>query len=67
MVLQANKKMSNIILEEFDVCHQFMSNYVQFILPLNERNFVGLEHNVGCEDYVIFVNYDKKQFRDKIQ
>ena len=49
--------MSNIILEEFDVCHQFMSNYVEFILPLNERNFVGLEHNVGCEDYVIFVNY----------
>ena len=59
--------MSNIILEEFDVCHQFMSNYVEFILPLNERNFVGLEHNVGCEDCVIFVNYYKKHFGDKIQ
>ena len=59
--------MCKIIIEKFDVCHKFMSNCFQFILPLNERKFLTLKHNVSCKDFVTFVNYDKEQFGDKIQ
>ena len=54
--------MSKIIVEEFDVCHKFISGCVQYILPLNKRKFVNLTHEVGSEDFVIFVSYDKKTF-----
>ena len=59
--------MYRIIIVKFDVSHNFMSNCFQFILPLNERKFLTLEHNVSCKDFVTFVNYDKEQFGDKIQ
>ena len=44
-----------------------MESCVQHILPLNEREFVGLTHIVSCDEFVIFVSYDKKVFGDKIQ
>ena len=59
--------MSKIIVEEFDICHKFMESCVQHILPLNEREFVGLTHIVSCDEFVIFVSYDKKVYGDKIQ
>ena len=60
-------KMSKIIVKEFDVCHKFMESCLQHILPLNEREFVGLTHLVSCDEFVIFISYDKKIFGDKIQ
>ena len=43
-----------------------MSDFIQFILPLNKRKFIGLEHNESCDNFVILVNYDKTQFGDRI-
>lgn len=44
-----------------------MGNSVGYILPLEEKNFVDLTHNVSCDDFVGFVTYDKKNFgREKI-
>ena len=45
-----------------DVCHKFMGNSVGYILPLEEKNFVDLTHNVSCDDFVSFVLYGKKNF-----
>ena len=59
--------MSKIIVEEFDVCHKFMSDCVQYILPLKDRKFVNLTHVVGSDDFIIFMSYDKKNFRGRIQ
>ena len=43
-----------------------MSNTFQFILPLEERTFVHLIHNVACEDFLIFVNYEKNNLEIKL-
>ena len=60
------KKMSKIVVEEFDVCHKFVSEVVEFILPIEQRRFVLVEHNVSCEDFTIFVGYDKLLFEHKV-
>ena len=60
------KKMSKIVVEEFDVCHKFVSEVVEFILPIEQRRFVLVEHNVSCEDFIIFVGYDKSLFEHKV-
>ena len=59
--------MSKVIVEEFDACHRFMSGYVQFILPLVERKYVQLTHNVASENVVIFVNYDKNKIKEFVE
>ena len=61
LVLQVNKKMYNIVGEEFDVCHKFLENCVQHILK-----FVSISHLVGSEEFHIFVEYDKKNFGGRI-
>ena len=38
--------MSKIVVEEFDVCHKFVSEVVEFILPIEQRRFVLVEHNI---------------------
>ena len=48
-----------------DVCHKFMGNSVGYILPLEEKNFVDLTHNVSCDDFVSFVSYYEKNFGEK--
>ena len=53
-------------IEEFDVCHKFVSEVAEFILPIEQRSFVLVEHNVSCEDFIIFVGYDKSLFEHKI-
>ena len=58
--------MSKIVVEEFDVCHKFVSEVVNFILPFEQRRFVLVEHNLSCEDLLIFVGYDKSLFEHKI-
>ena len=58
--------MSKIVVEEFDVCHKFVSEVVEFILPIEQRRFVLVEHNVSCEDFIIFVGYDKLLFEHKV-
>ena len=57
--------MSKIVVEEFDVCHKFVSEVVEFILPIEQRRFVLVEH-VSCENFIIFVRYDKSLFEHKI-
>ena len=59
--------MSKIIVEVFDVFHNFMSACVRYILPLNYRKFVHLTHLVGSDSFTIFVPYDKENFGDTIQ
>ena len=59
--------MSKITVEEFEVCHQFMQCCAPYILPLHERKFVNLTHMVSCDDFVIFVSYDNKNFEGRIQ
>ena len=59
--------MSKVIVEEFDACHRFMSDYVQFILLLVERKYVQLTHNVASENVVIFVNYDKNKIKEFVE
>ena len=59
--------MSKIIVEVFDVFHNFMSACVRYILPLNYRKFVHLTHLVGSDSFTIFVRYDKENFGDTIQ
>ena len=60
------KKMSKIAVNEFDVCHKFVSEVVNFILPFEQRRFVLVDHNVSCEDFIILVGYDKSLFEHKI-
>ena len=59
--------MSKVNVEEFDACHRFMSDYVQFILLLAERKYVQLTHNVASENVVIFVNYDKNNLEIRLR
>ena len=59
--------MSKIIVEVFDVFHNFMSACVRYILPFNYRKFVHLTHLVGSDSFTIFVPYDKENFGDTIQ
>ena len=51
--------MSKIVIEEFEVCHKFISEVVDFILSIKQRKFVQVEHNFSPEDFVIFIGYDK--------
>ena len=59
------KKVSKIVVEVFDVCHKFMSEIVEFILPIEQRRFVAVGHNVSCEDFLTFIGYDKSLFEHK--
>ena len=59
--------MSKVIVEEFDVCHNFMTDCVRYILPFNYRKFVHLTHLVSSDSFTIFVSYDKERFGDRIQ
>ena len=58
--------MSKIVIGEFEVCHKFISEVVHFILPIEQWKFVQVEHNVSCEDFLIFIGYDKDEFEHKI-
>ena len=57
--------MSKIVIEEFEVCHKFIFKVVEFILPIRQKLLVQVEH-VSCEDFVIFIRYDKHKFQHKI-
>ena len=59
--------MSKITVDEFEVCHQFMQCCVSYILPLHERKFADLTYLVSCNESIIFVSYDKKNFGGRIQ
>ena len=39
----------------------------EVLLPLAERNFIHISHLVSCNDCVIFINYQKNSYGDKIQ
>ena len=54
------KNMYKIVVEEFDVCHKFVENCVEYILPPNEREFVNISHLVGSKEFHIFVGYNMK-------
>ena len=58
--------MSKIVIEQFEFCHKFIFEVVKFILPILQRMLVQVEHNVSCEDFVIFIRYDKDKFQHKI-
>ena len=38
-----------MFVEEFIVCHNFVSDCVQYILPPHERKIVDVSHLVGAE------------------
>ena len=59
------RKMSKIVAEAFDVCNKFISEIVEFILPIEQR-FVVVEHNVSFEDFLIFIGYNKSLFEHNI-
>ena len=52
--------MYKIVVEEFHVCHKFVENCVEYILPPNEREFVNISHLGGSKEFNIFVGYDMK-------
>ena len=58
--------MSKVVAEEFDVCHNFVESWIQFILPIEQRKFMLIEHNISCEDFEISICYDKSHFEHKI-
>ena len=66
--LQENKKkMAKIMIEEFDVCHKSVDEEIQYLLPNERRKFVEISHVVGCNEFIIFVSYDKKIFGSDIE
>ena len=40
---------------------------IKVLLLLAERNFIHISHLVSCNDCVIFINYQKNSYGDKIQ
>ena len=59
--------MNKIVIEDFDACHKFVNEMVQYILPLKKRKFVEISHVVGRNDFTIFVSYDKDNFEHEIR
>lgn len=59
--------MDKIVIEDFDACHKFVDEVVQYILPLKKRKFVEISHVVGRNDFTIFVSYDKYHFDHEIR
>ena len=55
--------MSKIVIEKFEVCHKFIS---EFILSIQHIMLVQVEHNISCKDFVIFIGCDKDKFGHKI-
>ena len=39
--------MDKIVIEDFDACHKFVDEVVQYILPLEKQKFVEILHVVG--------------------
>ena len=68
LVLQESKKKkrSKIVIEEFDCCHKFIEPR-QYILLLEDRKFVNITYLVSCNEFLIFISYDKKEFGIKIK
>ena len=59
--------MAKIVIEEFDCAHKFVDEVIRFLLPLKKRDFVETSHAVGCDDFTIFVSYDKEKFGGEIR
>ena len=59
--------MHKTVVEEFDVCHKFVSNCVEYNLPPHERESGSISHLIGSEEFYIFVGYDKKNFGGRIK
>ena len=45
--------------EEVEACDKFMSEIVQFILPIEQRKFVLVDHAVSPEEFAITIGYNK--------
>ena len=58
--------MARINIEEFGVCHQLAED-IKFILPLAERSLIHITHLVGCDEFLIFIEYNKSSFGDDIK
>ena len=54
LILKVKKyKMAELIVEEFDVCHKFVG-YMSYLLPLNQRDHVSVQHVVGARSFTFF-------------
>lgn len=53
-------------IDKFEACDRFMKNVVSFILPIEQRRFVLVDHSVSDDEFVIKINYDKSQFEHRI-
>ena len=58
--------MVRIDIEDFDVCHQLAED-IKHLPLLKERNLMHITHIVSCDEFVIFISYNKSSFGDKIQ
>ena len=59
--------MAKIVTEEFDVSHKFVDEKVQYLLPIEKSTFVEISHAIGCNEFTIFVSYNKKNFVGEIE
>lgn len=55
LFLQVNKRMTKLVIDEFDVCHKFVNNLDRYVCS---RYNCAITHNVSCEDFAIFIDYD---------
>ena len=53
-------------IDKFEACDRFMKNVVSFILPIEQRRFVLVDHSVSDDEFVLKINYDKSQFEHRI-
>lgn len=56
---QEHKKMSKIVVEDFNVCNKFVEK-VRLMLWLEQKKYVDISHNVFCSDFLFFISYDHK-------
>ena len=58
--------MAKLVVEEFDVCHKSVG-HISYLLPLNQRDHVSVQHVVGTRSFTSFVSFDKFNYNDKIE
>ena len=59
--------MAKIVIEGFDVCHKLVDEEVRYLLPIEKQEFIEISHVEGCNEFIIFVSYDKKNFGGEIK
>ena len=53
--------MSNIVVQEFDVCHKFVLK-INRSISLDQSPKCEITHNVACDEFSIFIGFTQAQF-----